>query len=165
MTLTKTDRHIISALSRDLPESVAPFEQIATEIGISEEELLVTVREFRRSGVVRRLGATVNQRKIGLAANAMVVWRVPEERVEEAARTIVASPLVSHCYEREMQPTWPYNLYAMLHARTIQQVEDVVADLTQAIGGEKCRLLFSTREFKKVSPEYFVRRSWGASGE
>jgi DNA-binding Lrp family transcriptional regulator len=95
----------------------------------------------------------------------MVVWRVPEERVEEAARTIVASPLVSHCYEREMQPTWPYNLYAMLHARTIQQVEDVVADLTQAIGGEKCRLLFSTREFKKVSPEYFVRRSWGASGE
>ena len=124
-------------------------------MGVSEEELLAGIERFRRSGTLRRFGATVDYRKVGFGAGAMVVWLVPEQRVEEAAGVIASSPAVSHCYERETVPTWPYNLYAMLHAGTREQCERVAAELSRAIGIDDYRLLFSVREFKKGSPEYF----------
>jgi len=161
MTLSSLDKRIISALAGDLPEDFAPFEEIAARLGVSEEEVLSTLQRFRRSGLLRRFGATVNQRKVGFRANAMAVWRVPEERVEEAAKEIACSPAVSHCYERESRPMWPYNLYAMVHAKTRQQCEKLAADISRTIRTNDNRLLFSVREFKKVSPVYFSSRSPG----
>lgn len=156
MTLTAIDNVIISTLSGDLPENLAPYEEIAARIGVSEEELLGRVEQLRRSGVLRRFGAAVDPGKIGFAANAMVVCRVPEQKIEEAARAFASSPAVSHCYQREMRPGWPYNLYAVLHARTRQQCQKLAAEISRTAGSEECKLLFTVRQFKKVSPAYFI---------
>lgn len=89
----------------------------------------------------------------------MVVWRVPEEKVENAAKKVVSYSAVSHCYERKTRPGWPYNLYAMLHGKTREQCERLAAEITRTIASEEYRLLFTVREFKKVSPEYFSAES------
>ncbi len=146
---------MVSALSHDLPESICPYQEIATRVGVSEKELLARLDQLRRSGVLRRFGAAVDHRKMGFAGNAMVVCRVPEERLEEAARAAASFPAVSHCYERETRPGWPYNLYAMVHAKTREECEEVAAAIIRRMGCEECRLLFSVRELKKMSPEYF----------
>jgi len=155
MTLTAIDRKIISSLCGDLPESLVPFEEIARRIGVSEEELLGAVERFRRSGLLRRFGGTVDHRRVGLGASAMVVWRVPGEKVKAAARTIVSCSAVTHCYQREPRPAWPFNLYAMLHGKTRAQCKRVAGEMSRTIASEEYRLLFTVREFKKISPEYF----------
>ncbi len=89
----------------------------------------------------------------------MIVWGVPRERLKEVAGVISASPFVSHCYARKAQPSWPYNLYAMVHATADEECGKIAADLSLALGIHDYRLLFTVREFKKVSPQYFGQRS------
>jgi DNA-binding Lrp family transcriptional regulator len=154
MTLTGADRRIISLVSGDLPENPAPYAEIAARLGIPEKELLNRIEEFRHGGVLRRFGASLNHRRIGFEANAMAVWRVPEQKVEEMAKKLAARREVTHCYERESRPGWPYNLYAMLHARTREQCEKIAAKISGAVGMDDYNLLFTIREFKKRGPAY-----------
>ncbi len=156
MTSAANDKRIISALCGDLPESLTPFGDIAGSLGLPEKELLSRIEEFRTSGLLRRLGATVNQRRIGLHANAMVAWRIADERIEEAAEAIISLRAVSHCYQRETRPGWPYNLYAMIHCKTRQQCGELAASVARSVKCDEYRLLFSEREFRKSSPQYFT---------
>ncbi len=156
MKLTPTEKRIISVFSGDLPESLTPFHEIATRLGISEEGVLSAVDRFRRSGLVRRFGATVAHTRVGFKANAMAAWRVAEEDVEEAARVIVSCPNVSHCYQRKTCSAWPFTLYAMIHAETREACEKLAAELSRAMKNQDYTLLFTIREFKKTSPSYFV---------
>jgi DNA-binding Lrp family transcriptional regulator len=155
MGLTSIDRRIVASLCGDLPESLAPLQDIATRLGISEKKLLSTIGRLRRSKILRRFGATVDQRRLGFHANAMVVWQIPEERVEEAAGAIVSCPAVTHCYQRESRPSWPYNLYAMIHGENREKCEEKAAGISRTIRSHDYRLFFTVREFKKTTPVYF----------
>ena len=155
MHLSSVDKTIIAALCQMLPESLTPFKETALRLGISEDELLQRIKQFRRSGVLRRFGAVVRHREMGFRANAMAVWVVADEKIDEAAQAIISSSAVSHCYQRQACPSWPFNLYAMVHGKTREECERVASDLSRTIGIQKPRLLFSVREFKKSSPTYF----------
>ena len=61
-------------------------------------------------------------------------------------------PFVSHCYRRARRPpAWRYNLFAMVHGRTREEVEGKRGEIA-ALLGEACRahdVLYSTRILKK----------------
>jgi DNA-binding Lrp family transcriptional regulator len=155
MNLGAIDRRIVAVLTGDLPEGVRPFARIAARLGISEEDFLARVGRLQRSGALRRLGATVDHRKLGFHATAMAVWRIPEEKIEEAARAIVRRSAVTHCYQREMSAAWPYNLYAVVHGKTRADCQKVADEISREIRTPQHKLLFSVRELKKSSPAYF----------
>jgi len=161
MALSATDRKILAAVAGDIPDSLTPFEEMATSLGIPEGELLSAIEQFRREGILRRFGAAVRHRELGFAANAMAVWRIEEESAEDAAKIIASYRAVSHCYLRKSHPSWPYNLYAMIHGRTRDECERIAADISRRIEIKEYRLLFSIREFKKSSPPYFKSREKG----
>jgi hypothetical protein len=60
---------------------------------------------------------------------------------------------VSHCYRRPRHlPGWRYNLFAMVHGRSRDEVEAQVAQI-RAVLGEDCvagEVLYSTRILKKT---------------
>jgi DNA-binding Lrp family transcriptional regulator len=161
MVLSADDRRIVAAIAGDILESLTPFEDLSRRLGVTEEELLGAIERFRREGMLRRFGAVVRPWELGFAANAMAVWRIEEERAEEAAKVIASYPAVSHCYLRESRQSWPYNLYAMIHGRTRDDCQRIAAKISRSIGSEENRLLFSVREFKKSSPVYFRSRQEG----
>jgi len=107
-----------------------------------------------RQGVIRRLGARIAHLRAGLHGNVMVVWQVPAERVEEVGRTFAREPAVSHCYEREPQPDFPYNLYTMIHAPDPEAARRLIQDLSQAVAITDFVMLPTVRELKKTSPRY-----------
>ncbi len=142
------------AAQDDLPVAADPFRALADKHGIGEQELLQWLRDGVHAGVIRRYGALVSHRQLGFAYNAMVVWQVPPERVEEVGQALAEDPGVTHCYERPPAPAFPYNLYTMIHTHTEEECRHKVEHLAHILGLPAYEMLVSTREFKKSSPTY-----------
>ena len=155
--LTLTDEHIavIKALQKDIAVTPEPFKSVTEALNISYERLFEIAKELKESGVMRRFATILNHRKAGFGANAMSVWSVPEERGEEVGRQLAAFSAVSHCYLRPRYPNWPYNLFAMVHAKTQEECDKLIEEMAQETGLSEYGKLYSTREFKKQRLVYF----------
>jgi DNA-binding Lrp family transcriptional regulator len=152
------DRPLLAALETDLPLTSEPFAALADSAGLDAARLLSTLRRWLADGRLRRYGALVSHLRLGFTANAMAVWRVPADRLPEVGASLAASPHVSHCYERPAFPEFPFNLYAMVHARSRERCLELVEDLSDALSAScpDCprEVLFSTQEFRKSSPRF-----------
>lgn len=149
------ERAIIGELTGDLEIIAEPFAPLADRLGISQRKLLARTRHLKETGTIRRFGATLRHRNSGFEANAMAVWLVPDERLEEVGRVVASFREVTHCYQRRSQVDWPYNLYAMIHGPTEDHCHQVARKIAQTVGIESYRLLFSLRELKKTTMRYF----------
>lgn len=155
------EKRIVREIQGDIPLLQRPFESIADKLGIKEEELLIKLRELRDRGVIRRFSAILRHRNLGISANGMGVWRVPADRAEEVGLKMAAFSQVSHCYQRPTLPDWPYNLFTMIHGKTMEDCERIAELISQDTGIKDYRLLYSTRELKKVSMRYFAESDGG----
>ncbi|MHB9130842.1 MAG: siroheme decarboxylase subunit beta [Armatimonadota bacterium] len=155
--LDQIDRALIARVCDDLGDSLYPFRAIADELHITEEEVLMRLTRLREQGILRRFGAILRHQRAGFVANGMSVWDVPQNDVERVGERMTACPEISHCYERQPLPDWPYNMYAMIHATTREACEAIAAGLAEELGIERYRVLFSVREFKKTSMQYLAK--------
>ncbi len=157
MSLDALDREIINALSGDISGTKQPYAEIADRLGISRDELLERVRGYEATGLLRRMGAMIAHRVAGVDANGMIVWDVPEDKLEATGSKLAMADEVTHCYARPRHEEWPYNLYTMVHGRTRSDCRRIAERLAKEVGIKEYRVVFSTREFKKTSPRYFVK--------
>jgi DNA-binding Lrp family transcriptional regulator len=149
--IDRTDRNVIWVLQQGLPLTEDPYGEVAKSIGMEREELLSRTQSLLDRGVIRRMGARINQRVLGIRMNAMVAWKVPAEKVEEIGSIMAAHPEVTHCYERAIVPLrWEYNLYTVLHACDADTIFHYVRELTSATGISENIVLFSTEEYKRA---------------
>lgn len=137
---------------------VHPFQDAARAIGaaigdasVSETRVIERMLDFKALGIIRRYGAFVQHRKLGYAYNAMTVWSVKADDTPEVGKRFAALPFVSHCYNRKTTAEWPYNLYAVVHAKTKDELDGYVKKLSALCGLEPLVLL-STKEYKKTLP-------------
>jgi len=148
------DKKILSALENGMPLTDKPFRVVAESIGIDEMELITRIRNMKSLGIIRRFGASINQHKLGIKANAVIAWRVPNEKVEEVAKAMSSANGFSHCYERETIPgVWEYNIFTVIHSQDRETATDFIAAFSQKIGIDDYRIFFSTRGFKGSSAE------------
>ena len=153
--LDELDKKIIAIMQDEFPLVAEPYRQIADQIGITEEELLERLRSYRKSGKIRKMGAVLRHREIGYAANALCAWIIPEERIQEVGEIFAKLAVVTHCYARDTQPGWPYNFYTMLHAHNREECNAIAKALSEQIAISEYIMLFSTKEWKKNSMQYF----------
>lgn len=150
--LDAIDRRLVIATQNGLPLVVRPYRSIADAIGIGEAEAIARFKRLLDVGAIRRIGAIPNHYALGLTANGMAVWDVADESVDEIGRRVGALEFVTHCYERPRHmPLWPYNLFAMVHGRSRDEVLEKIARITDLIGAAARGhdVLFSTRILKK----------------
>ncbi|RJQ30539.1 MAG: Lrp/AsnC family transcriptional regulator [Peptococcaceae bacterium] len=153
--LTELDKKIIRELQDGLPLVSRPFEVMAKKLGITGDELLTRVREFIDSGIIRRFGAAVRHQDLGYVANAVVMWRVPADRVEEVGRAMAGFAEISHCYLRSCPPEWRHSLFTVLHGLTREECVQAAARISRAVGLDDYQVVFSTAELKKSSMRYY----------
>jgi len=147
------DRTLVKATQGGLPLVPRPYEAIARELGVSHDEVLAALRRMLAEGRIRRIGAVPNHYALGYSANAMSVWDMADEAVEELGRRVGALPFVTHCYRRPRRlPDWPYNLFAMVHGAsrtdTAFKIETIRALLGESVRASD--VLYSTRILKKT---------------
>jgi len=94
-----------------------PMPAIGAAAGLSEAEVLSRLEYLLNQDIIKR-SASWCVTTSWLPRNAMVVWNIPDERIDELGRCIGASGLVNLCYQRPRRlPDWPYNLFAMIHGK------------------------------------------------
>jgi DNA-binding Lrp family transcriptional regulator len=153
--LSDLDKKVILALQQDLEICPQPFLEIAANLEVGEEELLATIRSLMARGYIRRFGATLRHQQSGYDANALVAWAVPEAELKRIGKLLSGQRAVTHCYARRPAPTWPYNLYTMIHGRTRDECVRIAAKMAAETGIADYEMLFSETELKKTTMRYF----------
>jgi DNA-binding Lrp family transcriptional regulator len=153
MALSEFDRELIAATQSGLPLVARPYEAVGAMLGVSGGQVRERLAQMLAEGLVRRIGAVPNHYRLGYTANGMTVWDVADDRVDELGIQVGALAGVSHCYRRPRDlPVWPYNLFAMVHGRSRDEVEAQAAQVA-ALLGDACRahdILYSTAILKKT---------------
>jgi siroheme decarboxylase len=150
--MDRTDYEILKKLQNGLPVTREPFHELGRRLGLSEQEVLHRLRALHEQGIIRKFRARIDQRQVGLTANALVAWCVRPESKANTSRILAAAPGVTHCYERQPVPgRWAYTLYTVHHGKSRDRVLAEVADIARQAGLTEYLVLFSTEEFKRAA--------------
>jgi DNA-binding Lrp family transcriptional regulator len=147
--ISEDDRAAIRALQEDVPLTSRPFDLWGDQVGLSYEELLDRAHDLQRRKIMRRFSAVLYHRKAGFRANAMGVWKVPEDRIEEVGDAF------AH-YQAAIYEDWPYSIFSMVHGRSVEECEAVLDAMAAETGITERLSLYSTREYKKTRVRYFT---------
>ncbi|WP_260295878.1 AsnC family transcriptional regulator [Sedimenticola hydrogenitrophicus] len=157
MVLNEQDYRLIAEIQGGLPLSSHPYAEIGERIGLDEETVIGRIEAMLEGGVIKRLGIVVRHHELGYTANAMVVWDVPDERLDEVGEKLGALDCITLCYQRPRRlPDWPYNLFCMIHGRERDKVLGYIDRLTgsEGLAGIPHKVLFSGRRFKQRGARY-----------
>lgn len=161
ITIDAVDKCIIARTCFDIDSSFHPFQHMAQELAMDEETLLARLQHYLRHGAMRRFGAMVRHQMAGMRGNALTVWNVPNTMVATVGKLFASNPAISHCYERPRFSGWPYNLYAMVHSKTMDDCRDIFEHLKATIKPATADFLPSKHEYKKISMVYFTEDTHG----
>lgn len=146
------DRQLLHALEDGLRLVMRPYYELATRIGWSESDVLTRLQSLIERGIVTRFGCILRHRRLGYRANAMAVWDVPDDQVDDIAKSLAKRDEVTLCYRRTRRPpAWPYNLFAMIHGQKREIVTRQIAQAALASGLQQfaSATLFSRSCFKQ----------------
>jgi siroheme decarboxylase len=151
--LDEVDLQIMRATQTGLPLTARPYHAVAERLGLSAIDVIERMRRMQEVGVIRRIGAVPNHYKLGYRFNGMTVWNVPDERIDSLGQKIGNLDFVSHCYHRPRHlPLWPYNLFAMVHGRSQEEVDQQIGHIAAILGQDNLGsdVLYSTKILKKT---------------
>jgi DNA-binding Lrp family transcriptional regulator len=157
--LDPLDRHLLSELENGLPLVKEPFEEIGKRLNLTGREVLERIRKLQTAGIIRKFRARINQRRVGISANALVAWKRVDSLHGDMGLLLASFPCVSHCYERLPVPgRWEYTVYTVHHGYSRDAVLAEIRTLAGHIGAQDYVVLFSTEEFKRV-PNVRIREN------
>ncbi len=154
--LNVLDKEILAAIQDGLPMTQTPYADLAAAIGISTDQLLVMLNDWKQKGYIRRVGAVVNHFQMGLSSGALVAWDVPAREIDRIGALFASFAEVSHAYQRPASTQWPYSFYTMVHASSEEQLCAVVMAMSRAGGIASFQRLSTVKELKKTTPVYTV---------
>lgn len=154
--LNDLERKILAVIQHRMPNSLTPYDDMAEKAGIPVDAFLDTLKMWRAEGKIRRVGAIVNHFHVGRGAGAMVVWDVPQDKIDSIGRLFASFAEVSHAYQRLSAARWPYTLYTMVHASGDEELNLVIQKMSHASGIDAFKALKTVRELKKVPPTYIL---------
>ena len=120
---------------------------------MTAKEVISRLDKMLKSGIIRRIAAVPNHYALDFKANAMTVWDVPDECVVQLGEKLGQQVAVSHCYQRPRAlPDWPYNLFAMVHGKSREEVGKKIESIKSLLGTQvrQCDVLYSQKILKKT---------------
>jgi siroheme decarboxylase len=152
------DIAVIRALQGPMAVAERPYDEAATEVGVSTEAFLDHLEGMKERKILRRVAAILFHRRAGFSANGMGVWKVPEPQILDVGGQMAAVRGISHCYQRPTYADWPYSVFTMAHGRSKDECDAILDSIAEMTGlhGEDRATLYSSTEYKKIRLHYFT---------
>ncbi|WP_254272011.1 siroheme decarboxylase subunit beta [Haloarcula marina] len=150
------DRRLLLAIQEGFPLTATPYRDIAAAVDADVTDVLAAIERLRDDGCIKRIGCVVNHITTGFDNNCMVVWDLPDERLDELGQRVGELPYVTLCYHRPRRPeqNWSYNLFTMIHGRDADAVDAKIDELaTEYLPFDHDRL-YSTETLKQTGARY-----------
>jgi len=151
--MDELDCRILEALQNDFPLSERPYELVARKLQVPSDELWDRLQRLRAKGVIRRIGASLDSRKLGFCSTLAAVS--VEGLVEQAAKIIVSFSEVTHVYLRKDH----FNIWFTIIAVNNERIEYILHQIRTSLLLEESQVLnlpvkklFKLNACFKVSP-------------
>lgn len=132
--LTTLHKRLLNDFQRDFPLSERPFQTIADDLGISEDEVLAAYTELDEQNLISRIGAIIPPNQIGVST--LVAMAVPEDELASVADIVSGFAEVNHNYEREHE----FNLWFVVIAKDGAHLNTVLTAIEQKTGHKTMKL-------------------------
>jgi DNA-binding Lrp family transcriptional regulator len=127
--MDEIDKKIINALQNGFPICDAPYRQVATQLGLTEQDLITRLKALLDNGTLTRFGPLYNAEQMGGALTLAAV-KAPKERYDKITEIINAFPEVAHNYERSHE----LNMWFVIATETPEQVRQTIDAIEQQTG-------------------------------
>jgi len=144
------DRSILAVIQEGFPLTPDPWDQVAElaelppgTTALSGDEVFHRVVRMRTDGVIRRIGAVLDARSLGIVT-ILVAARVPEDRIDEFTEAVNENPRVTHNYQRP----GPYTVWFTLWGESTDEIRRTVDVIKRRTGIDEISLFPATKTYK-----------------
>ena len=129
--LNTVDKKILDIIQTKFPLEPRPYAVIADAVGVTEDEAFKSVQNLKSTGIIRRLGANFQSKKLGFRST-LCAAKVPDDLLQVFIDDVNAQKGVTHNYLRKHN----YNIWFTLIAPSWDSVCETLAGITQRTGIE-----------------------------
>jgi DNA-binding Lrp family transcriptional regulator len=134
--MDKLDCRILQLLQADFPLCQRPYELMAQRLQITGDELFDRVDALISKGLIRRIGASLDSRKLGFSSTLAAV-SVRAEHIGRAAEIICRFTEVTHTYLRSDR----FNIWFTIIASDNERIENIIKEIQAALSLESSQIL------------------------
>ncbi|KUO50443.1 MAG: transcriptional regulator [Desulfitibacter sp. BRH_c19] len=149
--MDNVDQKILEIIQDSFPISSEPYKDLAISVGISEEEVLQRISSLQDMGIIRRLGAIFDSRKLGYKST-LCAMKVPKDKISKVAKLVNAYPGVTHNYLREHK----YNMWFTLIAPSTDHIDNICSEIME-LSGIQDLLQLPAKRFFKINVKFSVK--------
>ena len=141
--LETTDRAILNRIQSDFPITPRPYQVLAKELSLDEEEIIERIRRLKEIGIIRRIGGNFVPGKLGFVST-LCAGRVPSDKIDAFAAVVNQYRGVTHNYVRDNT----YNVWFTMIAPSMAEIDRSLAEIAEKTGVPDLISLPATRVFK-----------------
>jgi DNA-binding Lrp family transcriptional regulator len=127
--MDEIDRLIINTLQEGFPICDSPYQQVAIQLGLTEQVLIDRLQALLDNGTLTRFGPLYHAELMGGALTLAAV-KAPAERFAEITDIINAFPEVAHNYARNHT----LNMWFVIATETPEQIQHTITAIEQQTG-------------------------------
>jgi DNA-binding Lrp family transcriptional regulator len=124
-----TDRRLINALQGGFPITERPFAEVATALGLAEQDVIERLQRLLDDRTLSRFAPMIDVDRLG-GGLTLAAMAVPEDRFDEVAAIVNRFPEVAHNYER----SHTLNMWFVIATEDPAEVRSVIQRIEQASG-------------------------------
>ncbi len=143
MKLDTIDKAILNRIQSDFPIDSRPYDTIAQELGLEENQVIERVERLKSSGIIRRIGGNFVPHRVGFVST-LCAAKVPEDKIEDFASAVNRFTGVTHNYVREND----FNIWFTFIARSMDEIRDNLEQISRQTGVKRILNLPATKVFK-----------------
>ena len=127
--MDRIDREIVNEIQSHFPLRSRPFREVGKKLRLSEKEVLWRVSRLKNEGIIRRIGANFNSRRLGFTST-LCAAKVPKDKLDDFIEAVNRYPGVTHNYERDGD----YNIWFTFIGESTKTIEQALEEIKAGTG-------------------------------
>ena len=141
--MDRIDREIVNEIQSHFPLRSRPFREVGKKLRLSEKEVIFRVSRLKNEGIIRRIGANFNSRRLGFTST-LCAAKVPEDQLAGFIETVNRYQGVTHNYERDGD----YNIWFTFIGDSTKTIEQALEEIKAGTGINELISLPAEKIFK-----------------